>query len=431
MMEKVLHAVKFIIAASIILSLGACRKDSTDPKDRPDQTIVDPPPVVYATKPQVDIPWPGLAQSAWAMFAHDPQHTGRSPFRGPQQGAVDAMFNANDIVYSTPVIGTDGSVYFAAHNQNFFSLTPSFAQRWQSIEGGGKGTALIGQDGTVYFRGSLKEQGSSRDRYVLAFDPAGGLKWKYRVMDSPPSSASDGMVISKDGNILYATGGALYALRTNGELVWKFTPPDTNQILRYDPALSPDGRMIIAVSEYYLFAIDTSGHLQWTYEVNHPSCPSIDNDGNIYIAGAAITSLSPTGQVRWSTPLTYGNPIYAPPVIGRDGTIYVPGFRLQAFDYEGKLKWNYDYKTEFPSGSTPAIDIDGTIYVGQCTKRGPADTVNFVAIKPDGTLKFSVSLPVLDGTHVPDVDSGPSISGDGKIYVGADTPRGFFVYKIR
>lgn len=32
---------------------------------------------------QVDIPWQTLADSPWPMIKHDPQLTGRSPYKGP------------------------------------------------------------------------------------------------------------------------------------------------------------------------------------------------------------------------------------------------------------------------------------------------------------------------------------------------------------
>jgi len=60
----------------------------------------------------VDVPWPGLANSPWPMFLHDPQHTGRSPYRGPQEGKVEWLFDAGIWVYSSPVIDLDGSIYF-------------------------------------------------------------------------------------------------------------------------------------------------------------------------------------------------------------------------------------------------------------------------------------------------------------------------------
>jgi hypothetical protein len=423
---------KLLFPSGICLLTGLllvdCKKDTTA------ITVpsVDHP--VYVVQAQIDIPWPGLASSAWPMFAHDPQHTGRSPYRGPQSGVMETMFNANTIIYATPVIGTDGSVYVAGDKENLFALTHDCTQRWIAQGGGGKGTAIISVNGSIILRGSSTSPYSTQEQDVFAYDAYGNLRWKYRVPDLPSSDVSDGLAIAKDGSMIYAVGDALHALNIDGALMWMYAPTEEGEHFRLSPALSPDSRTIYLVTQNHLIALDTSGVLRWKYPFASPSVPSVDNAGNIYIVAGGVNkliSLTSAGMLRWEAQTTVVPNGFTCPVIGRDGSIYVSGTGLNAFDYAGTLKWTYDYHCIFASASTPAIDQDGTIYLGHCTNRGVVDTTNFLAINPNGTLKFALSLPVPDGSHAPDIDSGPALSSEGTIYVGADYPRGFFIYKIR
>jgi outer membrane protein assembly factor BamB len=155
----------------------------------------------------------------------------------------------------------------------------------------------------------------------------------------------------------------------------------------------------------------------------------VDNDGNIYVGVIPdnVYSFDPLGNVRWSRSGIFWGPEDPGPVIGRDGTIYITGNALYALDYAGKLKWKLDLRSQ----CVPAIDIDGTIYFGRNTdKYTLADSINFMAVNPNGTVRFEMSLKSPDGT-IPDIDSRPAISSDGKIYVGSDYPHGFHLYKIK
>src|SRR5215470_16613699 len=57
--------------------------------------------------------WAQLASTPWPMFQHDPQHTGRSPFLGPQVPHLQWAFATGDSFShrNGPVIGSDGTLY--------------------------------------------------------------------------------------------------------------------------------------------------------------------------------------------------------------------------------------------------------------------------------------------------------------------------------
>ena len=65
------------------------------------------------THPQVDIPWPSLADSPWAMYHHDPQSTGRSPYHGPTNGMIKWTFKPDGAIHSAIALDEESNIYFA------------------------------------------------------------------------------------------------------------------------------------------------------------------------------------------------------------------------------------------------------------------------------------------------------------------------------
>ncbi|HTP79746.1 MAG TPA: PQQ-binding-like beta-propeller repeat protein [Bacteroidota bacterium] len=405
-----------IFLALIFLELGC--KHPTDPSSP------NAPDTNWVTQPQVDISWPGLASSPWPMFLHDPQHTARSPYRGPQLGQVEWMFTTTGLVYPSPIIDVDGTVYVGCLRGDLFAVLPNGVQEW-SVYGGGVSSAMVASDRTIYFDGNDSTGGA----WLFSYDGTGHLNWKYPIDVAEGYSS---VLISKDGQTIYLASGYLYAIRKNGTLGWKMKP-DSTSTLHYSPAMSPDGTTLYVTSFTALNAIDTSGVLKWAYR-GETSDPAVDNDGNVYFGinttTGGLCSVSKDGTVRWVANDIYWSNNYPGPVIGRDGTIYITGHALYAVDYAGKLKWKYPLPGLAWSQCVPATDLDGTIYFGKGTSRTPDDSLNFFALNPNGTLKFAMCLKSPDGS-IPDIDSPPSIGADGSVYVGSDYPHGTQLYKIK
>jgi outer membrane protein assembly factor BamB len=408
----------FLPFALVLALTSGCKKNEPPTVSPPDTPPAD---TNWVTHPQVDIPWPGLADSPWPMFLHDPQHTGRSPYRGPQEGKVEWLFNAGSPVYSSPAIDQDGSIYFGCENRYFYAVNPEGSQKWSILGGGSDSSPLVSNDGSIYCYGRGASQIYS---YVYSYDRTGNLNWQYTVDELEPLSAP---VISKDGNTIYVAAQHLFAIASDGTLRWKLAPDSTDQC-HYSIAVSPDGATLYVPGYKALYAVDTSGILKWKFS-RPTSNPAVDNDGNIYFSSGGFFSLTSSGVVRWENDDIIAGGEDVGPVIGRDGAIYILGRALYALDYVGKLKWEIDMS--IVSQCVPAIDIDGTLYFGRITDQSnPADSINFMAVNPNGTLRFQISLKSPDGT-LPDIDSRPAISSDGKIYVGSDYPHGFNLYKVK
>jgi sugar lactone lactonase YvrE len=355
------------------------------------------------------------------MFLHDPQHTGRSPYRGPQEGKVEWLFDAGRTIFSSPAIDAEGNIYFTGLQADFFCVNPSGTALWKMEKPQGDSNPTIASDGTIYVFG---------DTTLYAFAPGGTLKWKKRVQLVYAAVGTASPAISRDGNLIIVPQIDLVAFRPDGSTAWRLQPDaDDPYGFQYGPAFSPDGSTVYANGGTKLYAVDTGGTVKWRF-AGQTSSVAVDNAGNLYFASGYINfySLTPDGSVRWTYSNFNGGGFDVGPTIGQDGTIYVAGGYLYAFDYVGKLKWKFELPSG--SGSIPAIDVDGTVYVGRNTSRTAADSVNFIALHPNGTVKFQLCLRSPDGT-VPDIDSRPAISGDGKIYVGSDYPHGFHLYKVR
>ncbi|MBM3148917.1 MAG: hypothetical protein FJZ88_02670, partial [Chloroflexi bacterium] len=359
----------------------------------------------------------GLANTPWPMFQHDQRHTGQSPYLGAQTNAIRWIFDAGQIIRGSPVIGSDGTIYFSCWNgSRFYALNPDGSVKWlRNTAYGGVGAPAIGSDGTIYFSdyGQMK-----------AFNPDGSTKWTLNAngIRSSPVIADDGTIYA--GANLAPDGGRLYAIRDNGSsgsVKWFY---HTDGHINYSaPAIGNGGTIYIGTYDTDLYAITdniTNGVLKWRFNTGGliNSSPSIGSDGTIYVGsddGAlyAITDNVTNAVKKWH--FGTGWSITSSPAIGSDGTIYVgcsaaAGFlyTLFAMNPDGSLKWAYDTGSDAETCS-PAIGSDGTIYIGN----GFGGRV--WAISDNGTsgnLKWSY----LTGDWV---IGSPAIGSDGTVYIGS------------
>jgi outer membrane protein assembly factor BamB len=386
---------------------------------------------------QTDIPWPSLANSPWPMYLHDPQHTGRSPYRGPQQAKAERLFETSNSVYSSPALDAAGNVYFGSDDGYLYCIRSDGVLNWKFKTDAErvKSSPLVCADGTVLFSAA-----SSTSAYFYALTASGTLKWR------TVGKADFASVLSIDGASVFVGAyglPALAALRTtDGSVRW-----EVDVTVSYSLAMSPDGKTIHAgTADGCLVAVDTSGVVRWKSEPlgGYVSSPCVDNAGNIYVNGGEYCwAFNPDGTARWKYFISAYDE-QSSPSIGWNGSIYTVGDRvLYSLDYSGKLKWSYELASVggTPTGygkiseNTPVLDIDETIYLGTLTWRTLPDTVNFVIINANGTLEQAVTLksPEVPGVPpeylYPDIDSTPAV-GPGVIYVGSDRPQGVYLYKI-
>ncbi|MEK7814123.1 MAG: PQQ-binding-like beta-propeller repeat protein, partial [Candidatus Desantisbacteria bacterium] len=242
-------------------------------------------------------------------------------------------FITDDSIYSSPAIGTDGTIYVGSCDGFIYAITSSGSERWRfGTIGAIYSSPAIGTDGTIYV--------GSDDCNLYAIAPNGSETWHIETEDKIFSSPA----IGNDGTIYVGSWKYLYAIAPNGTVTWK--------------------------SETVYFIT---------------SSPAIGTDGTIYIGSwkGGVYAIAPNGSITWSVLITGEQNIDSSPVIGTDGTIYIGSCdnKFYAINHDGTNKW--EFSTGGDVDSTPAIGDDGTIYVGSSDNK-------LYAINQDGTKKWEI-----------------------------------------
>lgn len=164
----------------------------------------------------------------------------------------------------------------------------------------------------------------------------------------------------------------------------------------------------------------TLGTPKWSFTANYPitACaPIVAADQTIYFstAGSTMYGVRNNGTAKWaaSTPSGYFLGDNSPVMSADQATVYYTyyGKALTARrTSDGGEVWTYyipNTSNGYPTMAGPAVGPDGTIYF--C-----GYDFNFYAINPNGTLKWSKSLPNGAG-----FSCSPAIAPDGTIYMGS------------
>jgi hypothetical protein len=374
---------------------------------------------IYAQQ-QTDILWPTLANTDWPMIKHDPQFTGRSSFKGPQTPTIIWTKDMENGIFSGPVIGVEGNLYFGSYyvlGDYFYSYGPHGEYIWEFQTGSGLATQagiLIDSSNTIYF--------GSRDSCLYALDPKGRFKWKYKTSAAIYQEIIPN--IDLEGNIYITnSNGELYSIKPIGNLNWNVSYE--NGFGSGSPVFSPDGNTIyIAGRDSNLFALNLDGSIKWKFSCGGiMRAPIIDSDGNVYFSSTDwpqyLYSIKTDGSIRWQYPLRLGTYIYSIPTIDKDGNLYAIDrdssccpfyWLLFSLDYSGELRWEYVFNEEETDDFwQPLIcDSEGTVYVGSTFG------YNYYAISNDGTLKWKLPLEF----NSQQVDNTGAISKDGTLYLG-------------
>ena len=335
----------------------------------------------------------GLADSSWPKIGHDLNNTGLSQYSGPQTNATKWIYTTGAAVSSSPVIGSDGTIYFGSWDNNLYALNHDGTQKWNYTTDGFITTSpVIGSDGTIYF--------GSWDKNFYALNPNGTQKWNYTTKGqiiSDPAVGSDGTIYFGD------TDTNLYALNPDGSLKWNYT---TGNLTFSSPAVGSDGTIYFGSDNGNLYALNPDGSLKWNYTTGSyvESYPSIGSDGTVYFGSCdnIFYALNSDGSLKWK--FTTGDYVTRSAAIGSDGTLYFGSCDgiFYALNLDGSLKWSFTTGNEIVS--SPVVGSDGTIYFG--------NNYEVYALNPNGTQKWNYSCTT--GTWM----SSLVIGSDGTLYFG-------------
>ncbi|MFC2079815.1 PQQ-binding-like beta-propeller repeat protein, partial [Candidatus Bipolaricaulota bacterium] len=144
------------------------------------------------------------ADSPWAMFHGNAQHTGLSPYdTRHNDGSVMWSYETGDGIECSPVLGPDGTIYTGSHDGYLYALRPNGSLKWRfnagppvydarwDVSKSIMSTPAVAYDGTVYVH-------SSADA-LFAIHPDGTEKWRFYLkwgndFWSSPTIGPDGVI---------------------------------------------------------------------------------------------------------------------------------------------------------------------------------------------------------------------------------------------
>jgi|GEM_PF-3118437 len=270
-------------------------------------------------------------------------------------------------------IGHEGTVYVVSDDGVLHAVNPDGSLKWKFLSYENKGwlrgldgkPPVVGLDGTIYFaaEGEFKLfEMSKREARLFAINPDGSLKWDFKLVEGklfaseyPPCIGPDGKIFVDNGE---GTATMLYAINPNGTKAWEF---QVGTLAASSPVVGADSIVYIGgwsyISSQYrikLFAIHPDGTEKWRFPKSGDpekygyqlANPVIGADNNIYFgyhtssyAGGdgRLYALRPDGTPLWSNPPNLGAIGNSPAVIAPDGTLYVGTGEGYTNMYRGKL----------------------------------------------------------------------------------------------
>ncbi|GAB4109272.1 MAG: hypothetical protein Kow001_09160 [Acidobacteriota bacterium] len=245
--------------------------------------------------------------------------------------------------------------------------------RWSfQAEGSVFGEPVVGPDGSVYF--------ASAGGVVYSLDLNGNVRWEYRTSDrfyAAPTLGSDGR--------LYIGGltGDVFCLSAEGRLVWRSSAGGLTERRIVAPlAVDSQGRSFAVAWDDHVYGFDRNGNVLWTGTAGgHPSAPLVlDSRGFLYLAALSpqdpsrllLQRMAPGWlQVLWrsSHPLWIDrNRVTAAPVLDEErGRLYAAASRdsdgvfVEVESRTGRIVREH----WFPKGllAAPALGPGGILYV--------------------------------------------------------------------
>lgn len=369
--------------------------------------------------------------SPWPKFRGNAAQTALGTVHASKQGGAQWSFATGAGIFSSPIVGADGTVYFGSADQSFYALDAADGSKKWVVSTGEiiDSSGLLDNQGRVYF--------GSGDGYLRAVDASTGeLLWKFQA-ELP--TATGGFINWFEGNVAIGADGMLYvpnddfyvyALdRAKGTLAWKYKMPDqTWSLPGIDVAsgtLFVGNNNLLPILGKNTYALTASGDTNWSVATlgTVAASPLVTTAGGTKGMEAVVGGFDgytrafseADGTVLWE--LATRDHIYASPAQLPDGTIVQPsadGTVYAVSPDTGAIKWQFDAGT--PIRSSPAVDADGHVYVG-------GGDGNLYVINPDGTLRYALKL-ITDPRN--DLNASPALGQDA-VYIGGESGQMFSV----
>jgi len=139
----------------------------------------------------------GGALAAGNMFQYDAQHSGRSPYVGPQSNTIRCRFALSGKGVGSPAFASDGTIYIPSGGLDIgpaqgylYAVKPDCTQKWvYQLSGPPSSTApAIATDGTIYVHANGGAGNIVAIETLTAVTPLGALKWEFKFNGGAGSS---------------------------------------------------------------------------------------------------------------------------------------------------------------------------------------------------------------------------------------------------
>ena len=368
---------------------------------------------------------------------HDQRNTGDSSIVARYHGDAPWSFTTGSGIFSTPVIGGNGTVYFGSADTYFYAVSPSGRLVWKFKTGNIiDSAAVLGRTGT----GATTVTFGSGDGYVYQLRSATSgsaatdrVIWRYQVPKGGSAAQSvswwEGNVeLAPDGTLLAGnTGGGAFALHPKGTLRFEH---QTGNSVWTAAAVSPDGSTYWGSLNGTILALDAAGTLRWSVSTLGfvVASPALGSDGTLYGAsfdGKVYAINDQTGAVEWTYQTAdniYSSPALVTDAEGRTTAVVVASTdgSVYSLSPSGQLLWRYDTGDVVRSspvvGLAPPGDPAGHIvYVGS------GDGRLYALDAADGRRRWSfdttATSPSLRDRN--DLNSSPALGATG-VYIGSE-----------
>jgi outer membrane protein assembly factor BamB len=373
------------------------------------------------------------AASVWPLFHGDAQRTGRTTVAGPTNANnVRIAYQGYSAFRTSPVIGPDGTVYFA-NGRNLCALDPSndtIKPGWCNDLNSNAHLAspAVGIDPFDPMKVVIYQGG--RDNRMHAVDQNGVTRWTFLVGLDGDVATSAVMTASA---VYFGGSTRLHAMPPNSMQPASGNPPPIwvrgldSPVFMANPMLSNSGNVVYVGTSrgsLYSFTADASGTMNWVVNVGRNirfGAAAVAPNGTIYVGTrdglVKVTDNGMSATVNWTFPMG-GRGCVSTPAIGSDGTIYVGGqgdvvgagatfFAIPATWQPGQNPL-WVYQTDKFFRGSPVLDGAGRIY----TTTGHS----VVALNANGN-----NNPVWTFTTSRNIFSSPALDADGTLWVtGAD-----------
>jgi outer membrane protein assembly factor BamB len=248
-------------------------------------------------------------------------------------GDISWTHKTNAPIYSTPVVGYDGKIYICSEDGFIYALDADGSELWSfttkasaNLNGVIFATPVIDKNGTVYVAGLY-------DPNLYALDANNGnVKWVCNFAAVEPNK---GQIVASPAigptGIIYQTlfrDPNLYAVDPcTGNILWSTSlrlPNDNNSSGWSSPVVGSDGTIYVSFDDPYLRAVEPNGAIKWITRLGVIGgfTLSIDRDNKIYAASddnyICVVDANGTELSRFK-----GNYWLSFPAIAEDGTLIV------------------------------------------------------------------------------------------------------------